>query len=177
MKISALDETGNPVDWWFIYKVPQLGAGAGTDSATGYEYVYYDSKIDANPDLKQRNVAKSPNLLNGGKGALNLTLYSVFSNPTPLPPSTGYILYNDEMPESVGKTDDGNKGHTKGVIAFDTATNTGFWLLHSWPKFADPGAKGDPTPEYGQTYLCISLDVPTCNKIAAIMATHQEPQI
>jgi len=177
MKISALDETGNPVDWWFIYKVPKLGAGAGSDSATGYEYVYYDSKIDANSDLKQKNVAKSPYVLNSSNGALNLTLNSVFNSPAPLPESTGWILYNDEMPERVGKTDDGNKGHTKGVIAFDTATNTGYWLLHSWPKFADPGAKGDPTPEYGQTYLCISLSFDTCNKIAALMSTHQEPQV
>ena len=48
MKISARDESNNPVDWWFIYKVPQLNKGAGTDSATRYEYVYYDSKIDSN---------------------------------------------------------------------------------------------------------------------------------
>jgi deoxyribonuclease-2 len=50
MKVSALDENGKPVDWWFMYKVPQLSAGAGTDNATGYEYVYYDSAIDANKD-------------------------------------------------------------------------------------------------------------------------------
>ena len=37
MKISALDENNKPVDWWFIYKVPQLGAGAGTDQTTGYQ--------------------------------------------------------------------------------------------------------------------------------------------
>ena len=57
MEISALDESGEPVDWWFIYKVPQLSAGAnGTESATGYEYVYYDStfdeKDDRDPDKK-----------------------------------------------------------------------------------------------------------------------------
>jgi len=39
MQISALDESGKPVDWWFIYKVPQLIAGTNSDSATGYEYV------------------------------------------------------------------------------------------------------------------------------------------
>jgi deoxyribonuclease-2 len=177
MKISALDETGNPVDWWFIYKVPQLGPGAGSDSATGYEYVYYDSKIDANPDLKQRNVTKSPNVLNSGNGALNLTLKSVLDSFAAPTGKTGWIMYNDEMPESVGKTDDGNKGHTKGAIAFDTETNTGFWILHSWPKFNDPGAKADPTPQYGQTYLCISLDIDTCRKIATQMADHQEPQV
>lgn len=175
MKITAIDETGNPVDWWFIYKVPQLNAGAGTDKTTGYEYVYYDSAIDASADPRQRIVNKSPFVLNSDKGALNLTLDSVFANSADM--SRGWILYNDEMPDRVGKPDDGNKGHTKGVIAFDTETNTGYWLLHSWPKFADDKAAAYPTPKYGQTYFCISLDLATCNLIAAQMANHQEPQV
>jgi deoxyribonuclease II len=165
MEISALDENGKAVDWWFIYKVPQLSRGANNDSATGYEYVYYDPKV--------AKVEKSLNLLNGGKGALNLTLNSVFKNPSA---TTGWILYNDEMPASAKGKDNGDLGHTKGVIAFDTASKTALWLLHSWPKFADPGAKEDPTPKYGQTYLCLTLDMATASKIAAQMANHQEPQ-
>jgi len=177
MNVTALDENGKPVDWWFIYKVPQLGAGAGTDEATGYEYVYYDATIDGSSDPRQRNIAKSPYLLNGGKGALNLTLNSVFKNFKNPAANTGWILYNDEMPADVGRKDDGGKGHTKGVIAFDTASKTAYWLLHSWPKFADPGATKDPTPKYGQTYLCISLDIDTARKIAEQMRIHQEPQV
>ena len=175
MNITALDENNKPVDWWFIYKVPQLGGGAGTDEATGYEYVYYDATIDGNPDPRKRNIDKSPYLLNGGKGALNLTLNSVFKkNP---PASTGWILYNDEMPADVGRKDDGGRGHTKGVIAFDTASKTAYWLLHSWPKFVDPGATKDPTPKYGQTYLCLSLDLDAARQIAEQMTLHQEPQV
>jgi len=177
MKISALDEAGNPVDWWFIYKVPQLNAGAGSDAATGYEYVYYDSAIDSNPDPRLRNVAKSPYTLNSGKGALNLTLESVFGDFKNPPKTTGWILYNDELPATANRHDDGSKGHTKGVLAFDTASGTAFWLLHSWPKFADPGATTDPTPKYGQTYLCISLDIATAQLVAAQMYDHQEPQV
>ncbi len=172
MKISALDEQGKPVDWWFIYKVPQLSPGLNNDSATGYEYVYYDSNIDK----AKGKVDKSPNTLDSGKGALNLTLDSVFKNFKKPPATTGWIIYNDEMPASAKRKDDGNMGHTKGVIAFDTSTDSAYWLLHSWPKFADPGAKHDPTPKYGQTYLCLSLDVDTARKIAAQMADHQEPQ-
>src|SRR5580658_3385643 len=89
MKVTALDENNKPVDWWFIYKVPQLGKGAGTDEATGYEYVYYDSTIDGDSDPRQRNVAKSPFLLSGGKGALNFTLNSVFDNFKNPPPTLG----------------------------------------------------------------------------------------
>lgn len=165
MAISALDEGGKPVDWWFIYKVPKLAKAPNSDSASGYEYVYFDANAN--------KVVKSSNRLDQGKGALNLTLNSVFNNP---PATTGWILYNDEKPAGAPGGDDGNLGHTKGVIAFDTASQTAFWLLHSWPKYAAPGAPGMPTPLYGQTFICISLDIATADKIAAQMAIHQEPQ-
>ena len=166
MNISALDESGKAVDWWFAYKVPKLAKDAGSTSATGYEYVYYDPAIG--------KVVKSPYLLTDGKGALDLTLNAVFDNA---PPTTGWILYNDEMPEDAERGDVGSFGHTKGVLAFDTASKTALWLLHSWPKFADPKAVAMPTPIYGQTYLCISLDIATASMIAAQMANHQEPQV
>jgi len=169
MNIRALDESGVPVDWWFMYKVPMLGAGASNDSATGYEYVYYDSALDK----KKGKVAPSKYTIDSGKGALNETLDSVFKAPSK---TTGYILYNDEAPEQAKIRDDGNLGHTKGVIAFDTATETAYWLLHSWPKFSVPNAKQDPTPKYGQTYLCLSLHIDSARKLARQMAVQQEPQ-
>lgn len=171
--ISALDEDGKPVDWWFIYKVPKLNAGAGTDEASGYEYVYYDATIDRK---KNGMVGKSPYRLDQGKGALNHTLQAVFGNRSKAAASTGWILYNDELPVSEKRPDAGTLGHTKGAIVFDTRSQTAFWLLHSWPKFADIQTGHEPTPQYGQTYLCISLDLATARKIAAQMATHQEPQ-
>jgi deoxyribonuclease-2 len=166
MDISALDEDGKAVDWWFAYKVPKLAKAADCPSATGYEYVYYDPNIG--------KVVKSPNVFTNGKGALDFTLNSVFAKPAA---TTGWILYNDEMPTSAQRTDINSFGHTKGVITFDTESKTAFWLLHSWPKYADPGAPGMPTPEYGQTLLCISLDIATASNIAAQMVNHQEPQI
>jgi deoxyribonuclease II len=173
MEVTALDEAGKKVDWFFIYKVPQLAAGATTDKTTGYEYVYYDSSIDQQPTVSNRNILKSPYVLNSDEGALNKTLDLVFINPDS---TTGYILYNDEMPGDVPGKDNGALGHTKGVLAFDAATKTGYWLLHSWPKFAEPKAKADPTPKYGQTYLCLSLTFDTLEQIAALMIDHQQPQ-
>lgn len=165
MTLSALNETGQAVDWWFMYKVPKLAKDAESQSASGYEYVYYDPTLG--------KVDRSPNLLTDGKGALDLTIAAVFANPAD---TTGWILYNDEMPEDAKHADSSSFGHTKGLIAFDTATNSALWLLHSWPKFADPNAKDMPTPIYGQTFLCISLDMATASKIAQQMANHQEPQ-
>jgi deoxyribonuclease II len=166
MHISALDENGKPVDWWFAYKVPKLSNSASTQVAVGYEYLYYDPKVG--------QLSKSPNLLTDGKGALDLTLASVFTKPDA---GTGWILYNDEMPADAKHPDDGKLGHTKGVIAFDTASKTAFWLLHSWPKFSDPHTARMPTPIYGQTYLCVTIDLATAGRIAAQMANHQEPQV
>jgi deoxyribonuclease-2 len=174
MEVSALDEAGQKVDWFFIYKVPQLSAGANTDKTTGYEYVYYDSSIDKQPTVSKRNIVKSPFVLNSDQGALNKTLDSVFVDPDL--ETTGYILYNDEKPGDVPGRDNGLLGHTKGVLAFDTGTETGYWLLHSWPKFAEPNAKVDPTPKFGQTYLCLSLSLDTLQQIAALMIDHQQPQ-
>ena len=164
--ISALDESGMPVDWWFAYKVPKLSKEATAPSATGYEYMYYDPQI--------KKVVQSPNLLTDGKGALDLSLKAIFDSPSP---TTGWILYNDEMPADAKGTDSSSYGHTKGVLAFDTETNTALWLLHSWPKFSDPDATEMPTPEYGQTYLCISIDLATASKIADQMSKHQVPQV
>lgn len=166
MKISALDESGKAVDWWFTYKIPRLHKSAGSPSASGYEYVYYDSAVG--------EVVQSPYLLTDGNGALDLTLQAVFDKPSA---TTGWVLYNDEMPEDAGGHDSSRFGHTKGVLAFDTASKTALWLLHSWPKFADPGATEMPTPIYGQTFLCLSLDMATASRIAAQMRNHQEPQI
>jgi hypothetical protein len=85
--ISALDENGNPVDWWFVYKVPKL-VGTGSGSAAGYEYVYYDPNVG--------KVVTSPYQLTVDKGALDLTLDAIFNDPSE---TTGWILYNDELPD------------------------------------------------------------------------------
>jgi len=164
MNISALDENGKAVDWWFAYKVPKMAKAADSPTATGYEYIYYDKNIG--------KVVKSPNLLTDGKGAVDLTLKSVFNQPDA---TTGWILYYDEMPTDAKRKDSASFGHTKGVIAFDIATKTAFWLLHSLPKFADPPATDMPTPIYGQTYLCLSLDLATASQIAGQMANHWMP--
>ena len=64
MAISPLDEQGKAVDWWFLYKVPKLSKAGGDESASGYEYMYYDRKVG--------QLQKSPFQLTDGKGALDL---------------------------------------------------------------------------------------------------------
>ncbi|MDN0075075.1 deoxyribonuclease II family protein [Crenobacter sp. SG2303] len=166
MNVSPLNESGQAVDWWFIYKVPKLSGGNNTAGATGYEYAYYDDPLSS--------VVKSPYTLNSQQGALHHTLDALFSAPSP---TTGWLFYNDEKPASAAGTDDSELGHTKGVIAFDLATDSALWLLHSWPKYVDPGTTAMPTPLYGQTFLCLALDLAATRALAAQMLTHQQPQV
>ncbi|MBV8880865.1 MAG: deoxyribonuclease II family protein, partial [Planctomycetaceae bacterium] len=166
MKLTAKDDDGNPVDWWFGYKVPKLTRDASTATTSGYEYMYYDPKAG--------KLTQSPNKMNEPKGALAFTLDALWKQPSD---ATGWILYNDEKPPVLPGKDDGSLGHTKGVLAFDLDSESAFWLLHSWPKYAAPDLPAMPTPLYGQTFLCLSLSINTARKIADQMCTHQEPQV
>ena len=163
MSLSPLNESDHPVDWWFMYKVPRLNAAGDLQAARGFEYAYFDSETEA--------VARSPHVLDSDNGALFHTLDQLFSNPSA---DTGWILYNDETPDNqVSLT----LGHSKGVIGFDAASDTAFWLLHSWPKFPSPDGTAKPSPMYGQTFLCIALDLDALRKLATQMHHYQEPQL
>ncbi|WP_077037169.1 deoxyribonuclease II family protein [Pelomonas sp. KK5] len=162
MDIRALDEVGTAVDWWFIYKVPAL---SGTSD--GFNYAYYDPAAKA--------LKPSQHVLLEGKGALDRTLNAIFAEPAD---SVGWILYNDEVPADADMPDAPGLGHAKGLIAFDVESKTALWLLHSWPKFADPFHKAEPPSKlYGQTYMCLSLTLAVANKLAALMINHQQPQV
>jgi hypothetical protein len=72
MPLSAMDEKGNPVDWWFMYKISgqsKTSAGAAVGGEVGTEYVYFDANAPAGGKLalSQDHVDKNgalPNTLN-----------------------------------------------------------------------------------------------------------------
>lgn len=162
--MTALNELGKPVDWWFIYKTPDR---VGRKDNKGYDYFYFDDM--------SKEVSLSKNELNLKGGALHYTLDAVFNSGDS---NQGYIVYNDEQTD--GTSNDGGKGHTKGVLVFNKQENTGLILLHSTPRFPAKGEDILPKKEaiYGQTYLCITLkDFTTLENIAAQMLCQQNPQI
>jgi deoxyribonuclease II len=170
MALSAIGDDGKHVDWWFIYKVPKDARAANNSGkpATGFEYAYFDSG--------SKVMAGSKHLLNDTSNALRQTLSQL---PAGAHPTLGAVFYNDEYPSTLHKTNNGDRGHCKGVLAFDTATDTAIWLLHSTPRFATPGSFDFPVDEldYGQTFLCITLkDIKTAESIAQQMTTEQGPQ-
>ena len=173
--LHALNESGQPVDWWFIYKLPRDATSPtkskATKPSTGFEYMYFDSN-------SKKALARSSNLMSAKVRALYNTLGQLY--PTTKNPNQGlgWIFYNDERCDN--KPHDDEKGHTKGVLAFNTKDNSAFWLLHSTPRFALTTDAEFPQDEsdYGQTYLCVTLkDVATANQIAQQMYQQQEPQL
>jgi deoxyribonuclease-2 len=172
--LNAIGDSAQAVDWWFAYKLPRDARSPNktstTKPSTGFEYLYFDNR--------STKLKRSINLINSKGGALYNTLkqlYPLKNNPNK---SLGWIIYNDER--SDGTADNGELGHTKGVLAFDAKTNSAFWLLHSTPRFSVLTGADFPEDEkdYAQTYLCITLkDFDTAQQIAELMCHQQEPQV
>ena len=166
--LNALnDKDGTPVDWWFMYKLPD---NVGPTKTTGYEYLYYDAETEGRLALSARRLDETG-------GALNTTLEQIFSNSGDNE-GNGWILYNDEVP--VGDDNDGSKGHCKGVLAFNKRNDSGLLLIHSTPRFPNEGETTLPDKEriYGQTFLCITLaDYATANALAEQLRLQQDPQV
>ena len=157
-----------------MYKLPR-DCGPKCDS-TGYEYVYCDDTSDA-PTLSRRTLDKPGS-------ALEQTLNQVFGKDE----DVGYLLWNDEVPERLKKqkfrgllsTDSSSYGHTKGVLGFNRKDGSGFYLLHSSPKFPDVGAPfvPDGQNDNGQTFLCISLkNFASVETIAETLRFNHRPQV
>jgi deoxyribonuclease II len=170
--LSAIGDNGKAVDWWFLYKVAGKSVTSDGSKATGTEYVYFDS---VNP--KGKTLQLSPNQISDkAGGAVSGTLNQIYNNLSDT--GTGWFFYNDEDPIT-GKTN-GSRGHTKGVLCFNLATNSAFWMIHSAPKFPPKGKYAYPATATGnaQTFLCITLkDADTAKAIAGQMVVAQQPNV
>ncbi len=168
MTLHALNERrAQPVDWWFSYKYPENAQSPSRDSATqrssGREYLYFDATTPGSLARASGGILDSSSALQKTLGQLKDAL-----------PSVGWIAYNDEVPGA--QSNDGRKGHSKGVLAFDPLSDSAFWLLHSWPQFPSLDGKVEPSLIYAQTFLCVTLkDVATAERIAEQMRHQQEP--
>jgi len=97
--------------------------------------------------------------LQSGQGHIGNTLRSLYSCS-----GCGYAMYNDQTPDS---NDHDSNAHMKGALAFDGTS--GFWLVHSVPRFTGTKSNGYSFPveqtKYGQSFLCISLGTSEFNTI------------
>ena len=202
MTLSALDENGNPVDWWFAYKLPSLplppvseeeaksrnaedleiyeeAINLSMGTAEGTEYLYCDATSPALPTAlsSHTNILRSGALVNTIQQLRYAAQYDQ---------QVGWFSYNDEHPKHnyqpipSSPADNPGYGHSKGLLAFDLKTNSTFWMLHSWPCY--PSISNllidSPSRLFGQTLLCVTLkDVATADAIARVFHSQSQPQI
>ena len=172
MPLSAIDDSGNPVDWWFMYKVAGKSTSGSAIKVTGTEYVYFDANApsDAKLALSTHHVDQD--------GALPNTLKQVYVSQGASTQHIGWFFYNDENP--INGQVVGSRGHTKGVLAFDLGTNSAFWLIQSTPKFPPAGSYSFPNSGIpnAQTLLCITLhDATVAQTLAKQMYAVQQPNV
>ncbi|KAK2869212.1 hypothetical protein Q7C36_001083 [Tachysurus vachellii] len=155
-EISCLNEDGQPVDWFIIYKLPRYkkeSVGSGVD------YMYLD------PSLPNWHMSK--HAVNTTEGALGRTLNQLYQRYESN--SLVYILYNDAPPvlEYVN-----NSGHSKGALLVDQFQ--GFWLTHSIPHFPPFPEIGFGYPStgklYGQSVQCTTYSSKQFRKISQQLA-------
>jgi deoxyribonuclease-2 len=185
--LSAFDETGKPVDWWFSYKVACKSDPART--SPGNNYLYYDANIAKT----NKPLSLSANKIDQSTSALSRTIAQLYAATPAKNPGLGWFAYNDQNPDDKsgyknpvnGKAFEPTKGvdsrgHTKGVLAFDLETNSGFWLVHSVPMFVLPSQDQYPTTglEMAQSFLCISLaNADTALALAKVMYQCYQPNV
>jgi deoxyribonuclease II len=185
--LNVIGDTGKPVDWWFMYKISAESETTDGSSVTGGEYLYFDSTMASQ---KSAQLVLSPNRIDKNQGALPSTLSPLFSDAARANPNLGWYGYNDEdqIVTTINKktgmkvhkgTGPSNRGHCKGVLAFDLASQTGFWLVHSVPLFPLKSDYAYPKSglQMAQTYLCIALDADTTRHIAQLMFDAHGPNV
>ena len=145
--LSCLDESGLPVDHWVAL-------------ARNLDYNYYthdeaEGFIRSDYDLNQTSLGSIMATV-GQLYATNLDMNDI-----------AYALYNDDPPPPED-TASSTYAHAKGVMLLNG--EQGFWLIHSKPNW--PGSRADgpipfPDTQYSQSLMCITLDTPSFDSIAA----------
>uniref|UniRef100_A0A8C2VU99 Deoxyribonuclease-2-alpha n=1 Tax=Chinchilla lanigera TaxID=34839 RepID=A0A8C2VU99_CHILA len=159
--LRCLGETGNPVDWFVIYKLPAR-SGPGNEAWRGLSYRYLDGSLGGWRD--------GVGLINSSQGALGRSLQPLYrANASQL----AFLLYNDQPSELAWAADVSSHGHSKGIVLLDQ--EGGFWLVHSVPRFPPPLSSGaynwpHSAQHNGQTLICVSFPFTEFTKIGRQLA-------
>lgn len=168
--VSCIGESGQKVDWFFVYKMHE-----------NLNYAYWDSSSSGPLTLSSTN-------LNSSSTAVARTIQQWLNKHT----SLAQVIWNDEPP--VGLTDDiplssirlsppvtdptsNTSGHSKGMLVADS--NGGFWMTHSVPLF--PDADVNPfawvtSKTYAQDFLCLSVSASMVEQVGQQLQ-HIDPLI
>ncbi|XP_041371334.1 plancitoxin-1-like [Gigantopelta aegis] len=159
LALQCIDPNGKPVDWFIVYKLPKLpGNKSNPILRDGLGHFYMDVNT---PQWKLSNISMACS-----KHAIYNTLQQIYSSK--LSDGILYLMYNDEDPKGRPYL---SSGHTKGVISFDK--HTGFWLVHSTPRFPPFKQDGYSWPEsakdFGQNFLCVTYNYKMLNTIGSML--------
>ncbi|XP_076436265.1 deoxyribonuclease-2-alpha-like [Babylonia areolata] len=143
--VQCRGQKGEPVDWFIVYKLPKMRHQKGTEFGDGHAMFYMDG---GSPTW-----TLSPNPINTTGQAVYYTLQQIYAAKEK---SLLYLMFNDEKPSGSTSL---SHGHTKGTLGFNNAS--GFWLIHSAPKFPPEKKDGyswaENASDYGQSFLCMSF--------------------
>ncbi|KAI5092448.1 deoxyribonuclease-2-alpha precursor [Silurus meridionalis] len=159
--LSCVDDQGNAVDWFYIYKLPHPHEQPPEE---GLKYLL----------LQEHSKAwmEGGGLIGDSTGALGRSLGPMYEEG-----ELGYILYNDQPPEQRGVNGANRSGgHTKGVVLFNS--RQGFWLVHSTPHFPPPKTVGKfsyPSSgiNNGQNFICVTYPLERFNTIGEQLKINQ----
>lgn len=157
----CVDDNNNPVDWFIVYKLPKIKHTHNFIN-NGLAYIYLTSE--------NQNWVLSSKSINDTTCLLLNTIKPLYENPN----DQFYVFYNDQPPN--GKSEP-EKGHNKGII-FGNSSG-GVWIIHSVPHFLNfPSPYNYPKTgsEYGQSIICISMDLFNLNNVG-LQLQYNEPQI
>ena len=151
--LQCLDEDGQPVDWFALYKLPK-GADAKTEvphlkDGVAYAYISSESPDTTKWQLSAKSIADPTSF----PGRTLRPVYDAKDDGDILS-----VLYDDAGPDGVEHF---TQAHAKGVVAVGS-DSSGFWMLHSVPKYPPFLNQSYGYPHsghvYGQTFLCVTLD-------------------
>jgi len=142
--ISCRNERDEEVDWFIVYKLPTIPSSSKTLEIDGLAHVYMDESTGGR--WRQSSVS-----FNTENHAVAHTLQQLYKDKSK---DAFHVMYNDEQPGGKSST---TKGHAKGVAMFDQTS--GFWLLHSVPKFPAANRYSFPSTGrvFGQVLMCVSF--------------------
>lgn len=146
--LSCKSDTGEDVDFAYGFKFPK-----------GYEYAYMDA---------YQGLAKSPHTLDSSASFVSATLGQMGTS------GVSYVVWNDQPPPK--KDSQSPMAHAKGALVF--GSEGGIWLTHSLPHFPTPVGQGsdlwkDASPDFGQSFLCITLEAKELHKLSPVFAINR----
>lgn len=164
--LSCLNEDGKAVDMFVLYKLPRMDwihEELPPFVKEGHGYTYLDKDSNYKFHLSKTSIADDSSVV----GRTMDQLYKPYKHADgefKYSDEMAHVLYNDENPNGEKYFD---CGHTKGGIVFDR--ESGFWLIHSVPKYLNPVKDGYSYPhsgcKFGQMFLCLSFNASSFDKI------------